>query len=103
MRKTLPSQAEERQRRPPVVHTRVRRQIAVLRVNYGPEIEARDLRRIMGFRTITAFHRALASGKLGLDARRVAGRRGVFARVEDVAEWLVRTGRRIGVATQPTS
>lgn len=93
MRNTPNRQAGERERRQPSVATRVRRQAAILRAAYGPEIEARDLRRILGFRTITAFHRALAAGTLGLDTRRVMGRRGVFASVDDVAERLVRTGR----------
>lgn len=93
MPKSCPAQVSDRERGPPGVAMRLRRQVAVLRAAHGPEIEARDLRRILGFRTITALHHAIAAGTLGLQTRRLAGRRGVFACVEHVAEWLVSSGR----------
>lgn len=59
---------------------------------YGPLISGRDLARIAGFRSTDALRVAEQRGRLGFEVFRIEGRRGRYARVEDVADWLEAQG-----------
>lgn len=59
---------------------------------YGPLVSGRDLARLAGFRSTDALRVAEQSGRLGFAVFRIDGRRGRFARVEDVADWLETQG-----------
>jgi len=59
---------------------------------YGPLVSGSDLARLAGFRTTDALRVAEQRGRLGFTVFKIAGRRGRFARVEDVAEWLQSQG-----------
>lgn len=59
---------------------------------YGPLISGRDLARLAGFRTTDALRVADQRGRLGFQVFRIEGRRGRFARVEEVADWLEAQG-----------
>lgn len=60
---------------------------------YGPLISGRDLARVSGFRSTDALRMAAGRGSLGFEVFSIPGRRGRFARTEDVASWLEATGR----------
>jgi len=56
--------------------------------NYGAVIGGRDLREALGFKSATAFCRAVRAGRLPIRLFDFSGRRGRFALATDVAEWL---------------
>jgi hypothetical protein len=58
--------------------------------NFGAMIGGRDLREALGFKSATAFCRAVREGRLPIPVFEVSGRRGRFALATDVAEWLVK-------------
>ena len=55
---------------------------------YGPLVSGRDLAKLAGFKSTDALRVAEQRGHLGFRVFRIEGRRGRFARVEDVAAWL---------------
>lgn len=57
---------------------------------YGAVIGGRDLRAALGFKSATAFCRAVRAGRLPIRLFDMPGRRGRFALATDVAEWLVK-------------
>lgn len=50
------------------------------------------LRAALGFRTGEAFRAALRAGRIQVPLRKITGRRGWFARTEDVADWQASLG-----------
>ena len=60
-----------------------------LEAQYGPMVSGPPLRRLLGFRTGTAFRQADRRGALPLKLFSIPERRGKFAWVRDVAAWLV--------------
>lgn len=57
------------------------------------------LRAALGFRTGEAFRAALRAGRIQVPLRKIAGRRGWFARAEDVAAWQ----SSLGLGRPPTN
>lgn len=55
---------------------------------HGPLVSAQDLQSILHFKTPAALERSLRRGNLGIPMRRMPHRRGLYARVEDVAAYL---------------
>lgn len=60
----------------------------VMLKEYGPLMGGEDLRRALGYRTWSAFSRAIRSGIAGVDVFEIPGRRGKFALTSEVAAWL---------------
>ncbi len=56
--------------------------------HYGAAIGGRDLREALGFKSASAFCRAVHAGRLPIRLFQMEGRRGRFALATDVAEWL---------------
>ena len=61
---------------------------------YGPLVSGGDLAKLAGFRNTDALRVAVQRGRLGFEVFRIEGRRGRFARVEDVAAWIESQGER---------
>jgi hypothetical protein len=59
---------------------------------YGPLIGGPNLVKVLGFRTNAAFRRAEKIGNIGVDVFEIEGRKGKFARTEDVEAWLNKLG-----------
>lgn len=55
---------------------------------YGPLIGGVDLRRALGYRSASAFNRAVRLNALGVNVFSVPGRRGRFALTTEVGGWL---------------
>jgi hypothetical protein len=55
---------------------------------YGPILGGVELRRALGFKSVSAFNRAIALGRVSIPFFAMEGRRGRFARTSAVAEWL---------------
>lgn len=55
---------------------------------FGPLMGGEYLRRALGYRTWSAFARAVRLNTLGVTAFEIPGRRGKFALTVDVATWL---------------
>ena len=68
---------------------------------YGPVVVGIDLRRLLGYRTRSAFERAVRLGQVAVPIFRMPGRRGVFALTHEVAASLLRA-RRSGCPQVPT-
>lgn len=64
----------------------------ILMREYGPLMGGEDLRRALGYRTWSAFARAVRMDGLGLTVFAIPGRRGKFAFTRDVATWLQSVG-----------
>ena len=62
---------------------------------YGPLVSGGELARLAGFRSTDALRMAEQRGRLGFQVFKIEGRRGRFARVEDVAAWLDAQGARM--------
>lgn len=60
---------------------------------YGPLISGRNLASVAGFPSLDALRMAALRGRVGFDLFQIPGRRGKFARTEDVAAWLAKAGR----------
>jgi hypothetical protein len=60
-----------------------------LREQYGPIVGGSALWKLLGFRTSAAFRQALSRGKLPIAVFPIPNRKGKFALVNDVAQWLV--------------
>lgn len=56
--------------------------------HFGPLIGGPDLVRVAGFRSSQALKMAALRGRLGFRTFTLEGRRGRFARTEEVATWL---------------
>jgi hypothetical protein len=63
---------------------------------YGAAVGGRDLRSVLGFKSAAAFNRAVRFGYLPLKFFSMPDRRGRFALVSDIADWL-ETSAREGV------
>ncbi|OGT58383.1 MAG: hypothetical protein A3E01_19325 [Gammaproteobacteria bacterium RIFCSPHIGHO2_12_FULL_63_22] len=61
---------------------------------YGLLVSGRDLAKLAGFKNTDALRVAVQRGRLGFEVFRIEGRRGRFARVEDVAEWIESQGQK---------
>ena len=59
---------------------------------HGELMGGMDLAKCLGYRTARAFQHAATSALLPVKVFTVHGRRGRFARTQDVAEWLQRLG-----------
>lgn len=55
---------------------------------YGPVLGGVELRRALGFKSVSSFNRAVALGRVSIPFFAMEGRRGRFARTSAVAEWL---------------
>ena len=55
---------------------------------YGEFLSGEALRFTLGFRSERTFGRAVRDGKVPVPLIKLPGRRGYFARVRDVAQWL---------------
>ena len=55
---------------------------------YGAVVGGRELRRVLGFTTAASFGRAVRAGRVPLRFLRLPGRRGRFALVSEIAQWL---------------
>jgi len=65
---------------------------ANLECQYGLVIPARDLARLLGYRTSAAFRQAVRRQTLDLNTFFIRGRRGRYARAADVVAWLTKQG-----------
>lgn len=61
----------------------------VMLKEYGPLMGGEDLRRALGYRTWSAFSRAIRTGVPAVKVFEIPGRRGKFALTAEVAAWLV--------------
>lgn len=61
---------------------------------YGAVVGGRDLRSALGFKSTAAFGRAVRSGYIPLRIFEMPGRRGRFALVSDIADWLENSARK---------
>jgi hypothetical protein len=61
---------------------------------YGAVVGGRDLRSALGFKSTAAFCRAVRSGYVPLRIFELPGRRGRFALVSDLADWLESSARK---------
>lgn len=59
-----------------------------LHEQYGILISHKDLRVVLGYRTMSAYYRAVREGRVGVRVFNVPGRRGRFALAEEVAQWI---------------
>jgi hypothetical protein len=59
-----------------------------LQDRYGVVLDHVQLRQILGYRTMSAFKRAIENDRLGFKVFNIPGRRGKFALSADVAQWL---------------
>ena len=59
-----------------------------LQDRYGVVLDHIQLREILGYRTTSAFKRAIENERLGFKVFNIPGRRGKFALSADVAQWL---------------
>lgn len=57
---------------------------------YGAVLGGKDLSRALGFRTQSAFRKALERGALSIKIFQLPGRRGRFALTNELATWLWR-------------
>lgn len=55
---------------------------------YGAVVGGRDLRRVLGFKSAASFGRAVRAGSVPLNFMNLPGRRGRFALISDIADWL---------------
>jgi hypothetical protein len=55
---------------------------------YGVAIGGRNLRKVLGFESATAFGRAVRAGHVGVRLFQMPGRRGRFALAQELAIWL---------------
>lgn len=55
---------------------------------YGVMLDHIQLREVLGYRTASAFQRAVTLGRIGVRVFNVPGRRGKFALSADLALWL---------------
>lgn len=60
---------------------------------YGVVIGGRNLRKVLGFESATAFGRAVRAGHVGVPLFELPGRRGRFALAQDLATWLENQAR----------
>jgi hypothetical protein len=65
---------------------------------YGPMIGGKDLYQALGFRSYAAFRLANEQMKIPIPVYQLHGRRGWFARTDDLANWLINLGNN-----KPTS
>jgi hypothetical protein len=74
---------------------------------YGPLVSGKDLMRNLGFRSHSSFARARKKGLLGVAVFELEGRRGPFARTQDIADWMASlpgsAGEQSGKNTKITS
>ena len=56
---------------------------------FGPLMGGEELRRALGYRTWSAFARAVRTNTLGIRVFEIPNRRGRFALTRDVAQWLI--------------
>lgn len=73
---------------------------------YGPLVSGKELMRNLGFRSHSSFARARKKGLLGVAVFELEGRRGPFARTQDIADWMAslpgRGGEESGLNTKST-
>lgn len=62
----------------------------ILLKEFGPLMGGEDLRRALGFKTWSAFARAVRSNEIGIQIIEIPHRRGRFALTTDVAAWLAK-------------
>lgn len=60
----------------------------VLRQEYGQLLSTEDLAQVLNYRTVQAVRRAILRGRFPIPVQKIDGRRGHFARVEDVSTYL---------------
>ena len=56
----------------------------------SPLIGGSDLQRALGYKSYAALYRAVSGKQVQVNVFRIPGRRGFFARTEDVLNWLDR-------------
>lgn len=64
----------------------------VLLSRHGPLLRTEDVLRYTGHATTNALRMAVARGTVGFEVIAIPGRRGRFARAQDVAAWLASHG-----------
>lgn len=67
---------------------------------HGQIIAARDLHKLLGFKSYSSFKRCVLRGNLSLQLLTIEGRRGRHAMTPDVVDWLVARWR--DARKQPT-
>lgn len=60
---------------------------------FGPTLGGQDLYSALGFKTYGAFHRSRQLGGISVPIFKLPGRRGWFARTDEVAKWLEEQSR----------
>ena len=66
---------------------------------HGPLLTGQQLRLALGFMSPEAFRLARREGRLGVALTKIDGRRGWFARADDILDWL----RRLPTPSAPES
>ena len=69
---------------------------------YGPVVGGEALRRLLGFRTVSAFQKARQNGQIEVAVFALPGRQGVFATTQEACAWLLaqrRAGRSESMST----
>lgn len=73
---------------------------SVLRREYGQLLTTADLAVVLNYTTVQAVQRAIWRGRFPIHTQKIEGRRGHFARVEDVATYLEGLGRQEAAGQQ---
>lgn len=67
---------------------------------YGPLIGGADLRKALGYRSASAFNRAMRMNSIGVNVFPVPGRRGRFALTTEVGRWLENVSKNTRIQQQ---
>jgi hypothetical protein len=79
-------------------------QVASATTPAGPLLGGEQLRSALGFRTGEAFRAAARAGRVPVKLLKIEGRRGWFARVNEVSEWQAALSERFkATAVKPNS
>ncbi len=62
--------------------------IETMEERYGPLIGGKNLYAALGFNTYSAFYRSMQLNELGVAVFRITGRKGWFAKTNEVAKWI---------------
>lgn len=65
---------------------------------FGPLVPCRELPALLGFPSAGAVRQARHRGRLGVSTFKLPNRRGCFAYTEEIADWLSRQGKEVGMS-----
>lgn len=74
-----------------------------LRKQHGPILGGEDLSKALGYRSLAAFRQARRRGQVEIELFSLPNRRGVFALVFEVAQWLAKVSQAKKTSTQVNS